>query len=707
MMHCNVVEGRGTSAHKQLVQQEAGLRPSARCARARALPPVRAIHSIHRSPSEVSPCVPLSVRHVQATMPSWGDGYTRLSLDDVATAAAGPSSRSSSRWEAVADAAATKATCPTSTSSQQLHSFAPPAAVTGRHHRRCRSQSAAAYYAHALSSAGPGHQPASWLHQQQHFVGSDHLSTIASASEQTMEDSIAAAVAQQQHHPLQHQQQHNHASVQQHVHHVPHQQQHHHHHRSSSVHSISGWQHAQRPCRVGGGRHQRSASLGLPTTGITGGAPGLSGGIGSWWTGPLTPGALAAAAAAAAVGGGGGGGATPQLGATPPTGLTSAGSFLHLGGWGGALGTLVTESLGTRRPSFCIDPTAAARQASSRAPSRAASSAGCLLPTCLICLDALTPEDFDSGEAITQACACKGDVALRHRRCAVQWSVVKRSTVCDVCRAPIVNLPDLPVEVAAGLAGGGADGGGPGPGGEGWDPLALGTPPGLADYMIDAVRVSWISLVLCILFFDMPVSRAFAIGGVVGVALTAAAHALVMAQRSAVAVRAFAAALRERAWVQGQQRQMQLASAVGRWGWGSSGSRGQDPAVGVGAGAGLMGGAVAGAGVEAAGGVVDDAGAAPPRPLSAVGEDAAGPSTSDRWSLGLSDGAGTSGGTVVLMEAAALGVGAAASGSAHHQRVPSSTVLLIREEEQEEEEQEEEEQEEEEEDGESRLLLAA
>jgi hypothetical protein len=287
----------------------------------------------------------------------------------------------------------------------------------------------------------------------------------------------------------------------------------------------SGWHQPLRPCRPSS-RHQRSASLGFL-------GPAPASGIGAWWTGPLPPGALAAA---------------PHAAPSP------AGSLLGLGAWGGALGSFVAESLGARRPSFCLDPAALARQASSRAPSRPASSAGCLLPTCLICLDTLSPEEFESGEAIVQACSCKGDAALRHLRCALQWSRVKRSTVCDVCRTRIGNLPELPPD---GPSPGGGGSGEPGGSGDAWDPLALGDPPGPADYALDAVRLTWMTLLVAALFFDLPLGRAAALGALVGVGLTAAAHALAMAARSAAAVRAFAAALRERAVLAGQQQQQQ------------------------------------------------------------------------------------------------------------------------------------------------------
>jgi hypothetical protein len=44
---------------------------------------------------------------------------------------------------------------------------------------------------------------------------------------------------------------------------------------------------------------------------------------------------------------------------------------------------------------------------------------------CLICLDALEPADFESGEAIVLECQCRGELALRHRTCAEKWARVK------------------------------------------------------------------------------------------------------------------------------------------------------------------------------------------------------------------------------------------------------------------------------------------
>lgn len=370
----------------------------------------------------------------------------------------------------------------------------------------------------------------------------------------------------------------------------PHQQnQNPHQHRS-----LAGWQpHMARPCRFGRegaaeGRHQRSASLGCHLSASSVGA---------------------SSAISSILNSGGCGFFTGAAG----SGSNSSG-FLQLSGWGGALGSLVAESLaGSRCPSFAslldaANPLALPAQhnlgggsllsgGASRVTSRAPSNAGCPQPTCLICLDTLTPQEFESGEAMYQACACKGDVAARHRHCAVQWSLVKRSTVCDVCRGNIANLPGLPPPEPH-FGGGSSRSGGV------WDPLPASDPPNASDYLIDLVRVTWVALAVLTLFFNLALSRALAIGGVTGLVLAVTARALVVAQRSAATVRSFAGALRERASAQSreeqqrlqdqglsqQQWQLPLASAVGgalsnvmgRWSESSTGDRASDDEEGEG-----------------------------------------------------------------------------------------------------------------------------
>ncbi|KAF8071294.1 hypothetical protein HT031_001377 [Scenedesmus sp. PABB004] len=173
---------------------------------------------------------------------------------------------------------------------------------------------------------------------------------------------------------------------------------------------------------------------------------------------------------------------------------------------------------------------------------RAASASG--LPTCLICLDALTPEDFEAGEAMQLDCRCKGEVALRHRSCAEKWSRVKGSTLCDVCRAPIRNLPDVP-PLPPPPPGAPADGWGlfDPPGAERlW---AADEPAGAADYVFDFIRVTWVVLIVCILFLELTVGRAFVTGALVGSAYVALAAS-------------WSAAARRR-------RQLRVAHAAAMW----------------------------------------------------------------------------------------------------------------------------------------------
>ena len=65
-----------------------------------------------------------------------------------------------------------------------------------------------------------------------------------------------------------------------------------------------------------------------------------------------------------------------------------------------------------------------------------------LRQVCLICLDALEPEDFESGEAIVLECACRGELALRHRTCAEKWARVKvRALQMLQCRLKGMQRP--------------------------------------------------------------------------------------------------------------------------------------------------------------------------------------------------------------------------------------------------------------------------
>ena len=51
---------------------------------------------------------------------------------------------------------------------------------------------------------------------------------------------------------------------------------------------------------------------------------------------------------------------------------------------------------------------------------------------------------MQSGKAISLDCKCRGELALRHQECAVQWARVKGDLVCELCKQPVRNLPALP-----------------------------------------------------------------------------------------------------------------------------------------------------------------------------------------------------------------------------------------------------------------------
>ncbi len=55
-------------------------------------------------------------------------------------------------------------------------------------------------------------------------------------------------------------------------------------------------------------------------------------------------------------------------------------------------------------------------------------------------------QDFASGEAIQLDCLCKGEVAMRHRACAIEWSNVSATART---RAPTLVLPQKRAHAAA------------------------------------------------------------------------------------------------------------------------------------------------------------------------------------------------------------------------------------------------------------------
>jgi len=141
-------------------------------------------------------------------------------------------------------------------------------------------------------------------------------------------------------------------------------------------------------------------------------------------------------------------------------------------------------------------------------------------PICLICLETLASDDFASGRAISLGCECRGDLALRHRDCAVKWAQIKDDgrggvPVCELCKQPVRNLPPLPprphqeVEAAAALSAGEVYS----------DPSAFASfAPSTADLVFDCIRVTWVAMIVSILFFEASLGSALSTGLVAGVA---------------------------------------------------------------------------------------------------------------------------------------------------------------------------------------------
>ncbi|KAL0028755.1 hypothetical protein WJX79_005101 [Trebouxia sp. C0005] len=156
-------------------------------------------------------------------------------------------------------------------------------------------------------------------------------------------------------------------------------------------------------------------------------------------------------------------------------------------------------------------------------------------PVCLICLENLTPEDFEAGEAIQLECECRGDLALRHHSCAIKWAHVKGDNVCDICKQPIKNLPAITPR-APSEPGSDADM-------TGFDDIdAQNHPHGLhgpfvaeqmpsnSDIIFDCIRVTWVAMIICILFFEMNLASALWTGIITGLAYTLFVRAMYQSQ---------------------------------------------------------------------------------------------------------------------------------------------------------------------------------
>ena len=147
-------------------------------------------------------------------------------------------------------------------------------------------------------------------------------------------------------------------------------------------------------------------------------------------------------------------------------------------------------------------------------------------PVCLICLENLSADDFASGRAISLGCQCRGELALRHKDCAEKWARVKDDgrggiPVCELCKQPARNLKPLPARPRSRRPFSS-----PSLGGQGGDASSYGDglysladfAPSTADLAFDCIRVTWVAMIVSILFFEASLGSALWTGVIAGFA---------------------------------------------------------------------------------------------------------------------------------------------------------------------------------------------
>ncbi len=127
----------------------------------------------------------------------------------------------------------------------------------------------------------------------------------------------------------------------------------------------------------------------------------------------------------------------------------------------------------------------------------------------------------------------------------------KGDVVCDICKQPIANLPPIPDEVLAAREAARR---------RRQPAFNTAAEPNLADYIFDCIRATWVTMIVCVLFFNMTVGRAFAVGAAVGVAFAMVSVVVAACARRARA-RAAARAV-ERAAAESREQEREAAARV-------------------------------------------------------------------------------------------------------------------------------------------------
>lgn len=84
----------------------------------------------------------------------------------------------------------------------------------------------------------------------------------------------------------------------------------------------------------------------------------------------------------------------------------------------------------------------------------------------------------------------------------------KGDVTCDICKHPIANLPPVPEEVLAAREAARR---------RRTPAFNTASEPNFADYLFDAIRATWVTMIVCVLFFDLTVGQAFLAGAMAGV----------------------------------------------------------------------------------------------------------------------------------------------------------------------------------------------
>eukprot|EP00983_Pelagomonas_calceolata_P089941 1157362-Pelagomonas_calceolata.AAC.4 len=103
---------------------------------------------------------------------------------------------------------------------------------------------------------------------------------------------------------------------------------------------------------------------------------------------------------------------------------------------------------------------------------------------------------------------CKGELAMRHRACAIEWSNFKGDLACDICKHEIRNLPPIDPAILAAREEARR---------RRMPNFNTSSQATCVDFLFDGIRVAWLVVIGCILFRpSYPMSQTFILGGAVG-----------------------------------------------------------------------------------------------------------------------------------------------------------------------------------------------